>query len=121
MPDRPAPYQGCGDRTDHWIGNPVSAPVLCWVTTPAAISIMYVLGCDEVQRREVGDQVAGVVQVEVLQRFAPAQPHGPDPVSPAGKSPLRDFALQAGDDKLLMRPRPRRPPGPRATLYIDMP
>jgi hypothetical protein len=77
---------------------------------------------DEVQRAQVGDQVAleaaGVVEVELLQALACGEPGGPDPALPAVGLPGRDLALQAGDQELLMGPglRPRPLGQPRDCL-----
>ena len=83
-------------------------------------------GGDEVQRAEVGDLVAfeaaGMVEVEVLQRFAGREPGGSDPAFAAVGVAGGDLTLQAGGQELLMAPRlgagplgqPVRPP-PAAT------
>jgi len=58
------------------------------------------LGGDEVQRGEVGDQVAfqaaGVVEIELLDAFARRKPGGPDPIFAAVGISGGDLALQAG-------------------------
>ena len=67
-----------------------------------------VLGGDEVQGAQVGDQVAfeaaGVVEVELLQRLAGREPGGADAALTAVGLPGGDLALQAGDQELLVRP-----------------
>jgi len=45
---------------------------------------------------------AGVLVVELLQGLAGREPGGPDPALPAVGLPRRDFALQAGDEELLV-------------------
>jgi hypothetical protein len=63
---------------------------------------------DEVQRAQVGDQVAfegaGVVEVELLQALAGREAGGADAALAAVGLPRGRFALQAGDEELLMRP-----------------
>ena len=63
---------------------------------------------DEVQRPQMCDhfsfQAAGVVEVELLQRLAGGEPGGADPAFTAVALAGGDFALQAGDEELLMRP-----------------
>src|SRR6185503_5052664 len=67
-----------------------------------------VFGGDEVQRSEVGDQVAfeaaGVVEVELLQRFGGWEAGGADAALAAVGFAGGDLALQAGDEELLVRP-----------------
>lgn len=67
MPGRPVPRRGRGDRTDHWTGNPDGVPVFCGVKTPAAISIMYVLGAPDLV---LGPCSAAVAQLEVRELAA---------------------------------------------------
>ena len=66
------------------------------------------LGGDEVQGAQVGDQVAfeaaGVVEVELLQGLAGREPGGADPALAAVGLPGGDLALQAGGQELLVRP-----------------
>ena len=65
-------------------------------------------GGDEVQGAQVGDEVAfeaaGVVEVELLQRFAGGEPGGPDAALTAVAFPGGHLPLQAGDQELLVRP-----------------
>ena len=80
------------------------------------------LGGDEVQGAQVGDQVAfeaaGVVEVELLQALAGGEPGGADAALAAVGLPGGDLALQAGDQELLVGPglgagpfgQPGRPP-----------
>jgi hypothetical protein len=67
-----------------------------------------VFGGDEVQRAQVGDdlafEAAGVLEVEVLEGFAGWESGGPDPAFAAVGFSCGDLALQAGDEELLMRP-----------------
>ena len=82
-----------------------------------------VLGGDEVQRAEVGDDVAfeaaGVVEVELLQRLAGREPGGADAALAAVGFAGGDLALQAGGEELLMGPGlgpgPFGEPGDRLT------
>jgi hypothetical protein len=65
-------------------------------------------GGDEVQGAQVRDdlafQAAGVVEVELLQTLAGREAGGPDAALPTVGFAGRDFPLQAGGQKLLMRP-----------------
>ena len=67
-----------------------------------------VLGGDEVQGAQVRDEVAfeaaGVVEVELLQALAGREPGGADAALTAVGLAGGDFALQAGDQELLVRP-----------------
>jgi transposase len=66
------------------------------------------LGHDEVQRAEVGDEVAferaGVVEVELLQRLPCWEAGGADAALAAVGLAGGDLALQAGDEELLVGP-----------------
>jgi hypothetical protein len=66
------------------------------------------LGGDEVQGGEVGDQVAfqtaGMVKVELLDAFAGREPRGPDAVLAAVGVAGGDLALQTGRQVFLMGP-----------------
>ena len=66
------------------------------------------LGGDEVQGAQVGDQVAfqaaGVVEVELLQGLAGREPGGADPALAAVGLAGGDLALQAGGQELLVGP-----------------
>src|SRR5215217_1981988 len=63
---------------------------------------------DEVERAEMGDQVAfqsaGVVEVELLDAFAGREPRGPDAVFAAVRVAGGDLALQTGSQVFLMAP-----------------
>ena len=63
---------------------------------------------DEVQGAQVRDRVAfeaaGVVEVELLQRLAGGEAGGADAAFAAVAFAGGDFALQAGDEELLVRP-----------------
>ncbi len=63
---------------------------------------------DEVQRAQVGDQVAfepaGVVEVELLQRLAGRESCGADAAFAAVALAGGDLALQTGDEELFVRP-----------------
>jgi hypothetical protein len=68
-----------------------------------------VLGGDEIQRAQVGDQVtlqsAGVVEVELLQALARGEAGSADAALPAVRLAGGDLALQAGGQELLVGPR----------------
>ncbi len=63
-------------------------------------------GGDEVQGAQMGDQIAfeaaGVVEVEVLQALPGREPGRADAAFPTVGFPRGDFALQAGDEELLV-------------------
>ena len=67
-----------------------------------------VLGGDEVQGAEVGDEfafeAAGVVEVELLERLAGGEPGRADAALAAVGLPGGDLALQAGGQELLVGP-----------------